>query len=306
MASTDPGRILHLLELAEEAPTVEELDEFLTDPDPQVRRTALSVLSEAADDWAQPSLAIASALKDPVASVRETAIALLAELREVLIAGPDFAGALREAAGHEDARVRAAAVGALWRHRLCTVDDLDLLSGDEDEAVRCEVLLGFVSLDAVAGLSAAAADPSAPVRLAVARGLASVGDPRGVTTLVDLAGDADLLVRAAALAAMAATGCSGEAARVAAEALADPAWQIRQAAATALSVADPGEAAGPLTIAAGDANLDVRKAAIRALAAWVASRPELHAVLEAARTDPDADVRAFARLGLAEAGHGDH
>lgn len=294
-----PHRILALLELAEESPTTDELAEFLTDPDPGVRRTALTVLSEAAEEWDEPSAVFAAALLDPDGAVRRTAVELLGELREVLVVGERFTRALHEASRSEDADVRTAAVGALWRHRLCATEELASLLPDAVEAVRCEVVLGLVSLDALDALGEAAADPAPPVRLAVARGLGSVGDPRGATTLTALAEDTDVLVRAAALSAMAHTGCAEQAAAAATAALADPAWQVRQGAATALSVADPLEAVAPLIAATRDTNLDVRKAAVKALGSRLPGRPEVRMALEAALDDVDADVRAFARMSLA-------
>ena len=263
-----------------------------------MRRTALTVLSEAAEDWDEPLAVFAAALSDPDAAVRRTAVELLGELREVLVTGERFTEALREASRSEDAGVRVAAVGALWRHRLCTTEELAALLPHSMETVRCEVVLGLVSLDALDALDAldeAAADPAPAVRLAVARGLGSVGDPRGATTLTVLAEDTDVLVRAAALSAMAHTGCAEQAAAVATAALADPAWQVRQGAAAALSVADPHEAIA----ATHDTNLDVRKAAVRALGSRLPGRPEIRTALEAALADADADVRAFARMALA-------
>ncbi|MER5213048.1 HEAT repeat domain-containing protein [Streptomyces sp. NPDC002838] len=306
MSDTRPGqggphRILALLELADEAPTTEELAEFLTDTDPDVRRTALTVLSEAAESWEEPSAVFAAALLDPAATVRRVAIELLSELREVLVSGERFSRSLREACGHPDTDVRAAAVVALWRHRLCRVDELTSLLNDPDEVVRCGTVLGLVSLDALDALAKAAGDPAASVRLAVARGLAAVGDPRGAATLIRLAEDSDVLVRAAALSAMAHTGCTEQAADLARTALADPAWQIRQGAAAALAVADPQQAVAPLIAATRDTNLDVRKAAVRALGGLAAGRPDVQAALEAAVADVDADVRAFARMGLTDA-----
>jgi HEAT repeat protein len=289
-----------LLELAEESPAAQELDTFLTDPDPQVRRTALAVLSEATEDWAEVSAVFASALDDPDDSVRAAAVELLRELREVLVPEERFAAALRSAGGHEEPGIRTAAVGGLWRHRLCTVDGLVKVLADPDDAVRCEAIAGLVSLDALDELDRAAADASSSVRLAVARGVAALGDPRGVTTLVALTGDPDVFVRAAALDAMVRTGCTTEAVEVAGSAMTDASWQVRQAAAAALSVADPAVAAAPLIAASRDENLDVRKAAVRAIGPWLPGRPEIRAALETALSDPDADVRAYARMGLAE------
>lgn len=292
-------RILALLDLAEEVPTADELAEFLSDADPDVRRTALSVLSEAAESWEDSSSVFAAALLDPDEKVRGTAIELIGELREVLVVSEEFARSLRTAGKHTDAGVRTAAVGALWRHGLCTVGELTALLPDPDEAFRCELVLGLVSLDALEALDQASADPSSAVRLAVARGLGSVGDPRGISTLTRLALDAAVLVRAAALTAMAATGCTPQAAAVAVGALTDPAWQVRQGAAAALAAVGSEEADGPLIAATRDTNLDVRKASVRALGARLRTTPEIQAALQAARDDADADVRAFARMAFA-------
>jgi HEAT repeat protein len=280
-------RILTLLELADECPTEDDLAGYLADPDPDVRRTALSVLSEATEDWATSSPIFARALDDGDESVRTQAVELLRELREVLVPGPAFAQALRGALGCGEPEVRVAAAGALWRHRLCSVDDLGTWWDDPAPTVRCELVLGLVR-----------GDPSAAVRLAVARGIAAVGDPRGTTTLMVLARDQDTLVRAAALTGMAHTGCTAEAALIAESTLAEPDWQLRQGAANALSAAAPGSGADALINATRDDNLDVRKAAVKALGAWLPTRPDLRAALEAAQADADADVRAYARMSL--------
>jgi len=298
MAAPKAARILALLDLAEDGASLAELRDYLTDPDPEVRRAALAVLSEVTEDWPEASVLVAAALTDPADAVRESAARVLGELREVLVPGEEFAARLRAAAGHADPVARAAAIGALWRHRLATVAELADRLADPDETVRAEAILGLVSRDALDALGRAAADPVPRIRIAVARGVAAVGDPRGLAILTGLAEDADPLVRAAALAGMAGTGCTGRAAGIAVAALADPAWQVRQAAATALSVAEPGTAVGPLIRATTDENLDVRKAAVRALVPWLPGRPAVRAALEAARSDVDADVRAFARMAL--------
>uniref|UniRef100_UPI000AC85A09 HEAT repeat domain-containing protein n=1 Tax=Nocardia xishanensis TaxID=238964 RepID=UPI000AC85A09 len=75
-----------------------------------------------------------------------------------------------------------------------------------------------------------------------------------------------------------------------------------QGAAIALAVADPDLAAPRLISAVTDGNLDVRKAAVRGLAERIAERPEVTAALRTALEDPDADVRAFARIGIANSG----
>jgi len=172
-------------------------------------------------------------------------------------------------------------------------------------------------------LDAAAADASAEVRIAVAGGLGTLADPRGTSTLSELATDPDTAVAAAAFTALAQTGCPPHAAALAGAALATPAlatpglatpglatpalaagaleqrdWQVREAAAKALAAAPAELAAEPLTAATRDANLDVRKAAVRSLGHLAPDHPEVPAALTIATEDPDADVRAYARQAL--------
>ncbi len=156
----------------------------------------------------------------------------------------------------------------------------------------------MVSLDALEALAAAVPDAASSVRIAVARGIGAVADPRGVTSLVTLAEDAEPLVRAAALKSMAHTGCTDKATGLALRAITEAAWQVREGAAVALSVSEPDDAVDALVTATRDDNLDVRKAAVRALAGWSRHRPDVLATLELTLTDVDADVRAFSRMGL--------
>jgi HEAT repeat protein len=298
------ARILALLELAEEVPEPEELAEFLTDAEPEVRRTALTVLSEATEDWSRGSVPLATALLDESPEVRTTAADLLAELRELLVPGPEFGAALRAAAESRDAGARAAAVANLWRHRLLTEADARGYLGDNDESVRSEAVHALVSLGADEALDEAAGDASALVRATVARGLGTLGDPRGAATLTALVDDPEPEVTVAAFTALAATGCPPSAAGRAASRLPGPAgaghpnWRVREAAATALSAADAQVAAAGLLSATGDTNLDVRKAAVRSLAQLAPAHPDVPAALRRAGADPDADVRAYARQAL--------
>ncbi|MFD3660055.1 HEAT repeat domain-containing protein [Streptomyces sp. NPDC058659] len=76
-------------------------------------------------------------------------------------------------------------------------------------------------------------------------------------------------------------------------ALADAAWQVRAGAATALRAAPSAPAVPALAGALGDANADVRKAAVLSLLPHGAE-PAARAALAGAADDPDADVRAYA------------
>lgn len=296
------ARLLALLDLADECPELDELTPFLTDADPEVRRTALSVLSETTDAWARAAPIIARALADVDVDVRHTAIGLLTELLEVLVPGPEFDAALRGCTTAPEPAVRSAAIEALWRHRRVNAEELAGWLTDPNVTVRRTVIGGLTSVDAIDELAAAAADDDQDVRIGVAKGIAAVGDPRGAVTLLALAEDPEPLVRAAALASLTGTGCDEHAAAVATAAITDPAWQVRQAAAIALAAAEPELAAAPLLSAVSDPNLDVRKAAVRALAERIAERRDITSALQRALDDPDADVRAFARIGIANSG----
>ncbi len=296
------ARLLALLDLADECPELDELAPFVTDPDPEVRRTALSVLSETTDAWAEAAPLFAAALADPDVDVRHAAIGLLTELLEVLVPGPEFDAALRACVTAPEPAVRSAAIEALWRHRRTDAAELVQWLADSNAAVRRTVVGGLTSVDALDELALAAADDDEDVRIGVAKGVAAVGDPRGAVTLLALAADPRPLVRAAALSSLAGTGCDEHAAATAAASMTHPAWQVRQGAAIALAAADPELAAAPLLTAVSDPNLDVRKAAVRALAERIAERRDITTALHAALDDPDADVRAFARIGIANSG----
>jgi HEAT repeat protein len=178
--------------------------------------------------------------------------------------------------------------------------DFRAATADHDHAVRLQAVRGLVNRDDVAGLAAAAADTTREVRVAVAHGLGTVGHPDGVAVLHRLTADSDPLVRAAALQAAGQLGCDRDLAGAAITALADPAWQVREGAAKALGGADPGTAVPALAAATRDSNLDVRRAAVRSLAAW-AHHDDVVTVLRGVSADSDADVRAYARRALTDA-----
>ncbi|MBP0451503.1 fumarate reductase/succinate dehydrogenase flavoprotein subunit [Kitasatospora sp. RG8] len=288
-------RLLDLLRLAELQPGTEQLAPFLADPATEVRRTAVTVLTETAPDGTGPALA--RALDDPDASVRAAAVAGLRELAEVLDA--PLGAALLPAAASSDPVVRA---GVLELARVLRAGTVPLFAdalADPAVPVRLQAVHGLVSLDAAAALAPAAGDAAREVRVAVGEGLGTVGDPAAAAALLRLAGDPDPLVRAAALTGAAGIGCPPELAARAGAAAEDEAWQVRKASAAALAAAAPPAAAPPAPLLGllDDQEADVRKAAVRALAASAAD-PAVTPALRARLADPDADVRAYARLAL--------
>ncbi|TXS05617.1 fumarate reductase/succinate dehydrogenase flavoprotein subunit [Streptomyces sp. col6] len=265
--STSP-RILELLALSEGEAELAALAPYLDDPDPAVRRAAVA--------------------------------ASLRELVEVLPPSPELRTPLVAALSSPDAVVRAAALDTLRALRLGDAELYADTLDDPDLDVRVETVRALVSVDAVDELSRAAGDPAREVRVAVAKGLAAVHSPTPAP-LAPLLDDPDALVRAAALGALAETGCPEPYAARAVAALTDPAWQVRAGAARALTPADPAHAVGPLTGALADPNADVRKAAVLALLRH-GDAPGAREALAGAVSDPDADVRAYAGRGVAVKG----
>ena len=284
-------RVLEVLALAEEQPSLDSLVGYLEDADADVRTTAIAVLTEAAP--AGFGVALASRLRDPDARVRAAAAAGLRELVEVVEPSPSLRDGLRAAL--EVADVRAVALDLM---RALHLGDETLFASalaDPAVAVRIEAVRGLVSLDAAATLAEAASDPAREVRVAVSTGLGTIGDPRSTDAVAGLAVDPDPLVRAAALTAAAELGTGGDLARLAVEAFGDLAWQVRRGAATALGALDSPSPA--LLDAVFDQHANVRRAAVQALGKW-AGDPEVAARLRTRRTDTDADVRAYTRMAL--------
>ncbi|MFF3756331.1 fumarate reductase/succinate dehydrogenase flavoprotein subunit [Streptomyces sp. NPDC002185] len=283
-------RLLRLLALVEDSPGLAALGPFLEDADPVVRAAAVTALGETAPAGAGPVLA--ARLRDGAEPVRAAASAALRELVEVLPAEPALGDGLREALAVPDPAVRAAALDVLRALRLGDAPLFADALADDSVEVRVQAVRALVSVDAVGELARGAADPAREVRVAVARGLAAVRAP-APAPLAPLLDDPDPLVRGAALAALAGTGCPPPYAAGAGAALADGAWQVRSGAATALRAA-PAELAVPaLAGALADPNADVRKAAVLSLLAHRAERAARDALAGAA-ADPDADVRAYA------------
>ncbi|MER7567946.1 fumarate reductase/succinate dehydrogenase flavoprotein subunit [Streptomyces sp. NPDC097941] len=293
-------RLLGLLALAEQEPELAALRTYLSDPDPAVRRTAVSVLTETAPPGTGPVLAESLTDQDP--GVRAAAAASLRELVETLPPEPALREGLAAALAESDPVVRAAALDVLRALRL---GDTELFAGaltDADIAVRIEAVRALVSVDAAEELArAAAGDPSREVRVTIAKALATVSAERPLDVTLDaltrLTEDPDALVRGAAYGALGTTGCPAPLAARAVTALSASAWQVRSGAATALSAADPDAAVPALAKALADPNADVRKAAVLALTRHSATE-DARAALATATTDSDADVRAYATRAL--------
>ncbi|MBF6144297.1 fumarate reductase/succinate dehydrogenase flavoprotein subunit [Nocardia nova] len=280
-------RIALLLGL--DSPAVAELRDYLDDSDPQVRATALSVLTEGTPDGFADALI--AALGDHDAGVRAAAVSGLRELIEIL----PPAEQLTAHAESPDPLVRAAVVDLLRAQRRGSADLFGKAVVDSDHRVRIEAVRALVSLDDWPALTAAAFDENREVRVAVARGLAEVG-AGGADTIRALVGDRDPLVRAAALAALARLGDSSDAAILTA-ALKDSAWQVREGGARGWAGLGPHAASEALESALTDTHPDVRKAAVLTLSHWpdhAAVRTALQVVL----ADTDSDVRAYARRTL--------
>ncbi|MFF3542862.1 fumarate reductase/succinate dehydrogenase flavoprotein subunit [Streptomyces platensis] len=283
-------RILELLALAEDQPDLATLRPYLADADPAVRRAAVDTLTETVPPGT--GQALAAALADPDPAVRAAAGASLRELIEVLPPEPGLSAPLAAAVHGPDAVVRSAAVEVLHALRLGDRALFATALTDPAVEVRVQAVRALVSVDAADELRRAAGDASREVRVAAAHGLGTVGSPGDLAVPLR---DGDVLVRAAALVALATTGCPPPYDAAAVAALGDPAWQVRSGAATALTAAAPEPAVAALRSALSDGHADVRKAAVLALRAHSA-RADARQALATAADDPDADVRAYARL----------
>ncbi|MFF4034801.1 fumarate reductase/succinate dehydrogenase flavoprotein subunit [Streptomyces sviceus] len=294
------SRLLDLLALAEQEPELAALRTYLSDPDPAVRRTAVTVLTETTPPGTGPVLAESLTDHDP--GVRAAAAASLRELVETLPPEPALREGLAAALAKSDPVVRATALDVLRALRL---GDTELFAGaltDTDIPVRIEAVRALVSVDATEELArAAATDPSREVRVTIAKALATVWAERPLDVALDalarLTEDPDALVRAAAYGALGTTGCPAPLAARAVTALSAAAWQVRSGAATALSAAAPEVAVPALAKALADPNADVRKAAVLALTRHTGTE-DARAALATATTDSDADVRAYAARAL--------
>ncbi|HEX3489857.1 MAG TPA: fumarate reductase/succinate dehydrogenase flavoprotein subunit [Streptosporangiaceae bacterium] len=293
-AATRSPRIIALLDLAETSPALAQIDPYLTDPDPQVRRAAIAVLTEVAPPGVGPALARAA--RDPRGTVRHAAVTALQELAEVLPATPDLRDKLLEALTHEDAVVRAATLDVLRQLSLADIPAVKPALADPDHRVRLQAIRALVSLNEPALIATATTDPSREIRVATATALAALASPASAEPLAQLATDKDPLVRSAALKAAAAISCPEPLTTLALSALSDQAWQVREGAAEALSAASPDQAAPALIKASADPHANVRRAVVIALAQWP-QHPEAASALKAAQSDSDADVRAYARRG---------
>ncbi|MFH8484085.1 fumarate reductase/succinate dehydrogenase flavoprotein subunit [Streptomyces longisporoflavus] len=291
-AASHSPRILELLSLADDQPELPLLRPFLSDPDPAVRRAAVATLSETVPAGTGPALA--ETLADPDPGVRAAAAASLLELVEVLPPGGDLSRGLHAALAHKDALIRATALDVLRALRLGGEAAYARALTDPAIEVRIASVRALVSVGALDAVARAGADPAREVRVTVARGL---DRPEALAPLLH---DTDVLVRAAALTALATAGCPAPYDETALDALAAPSWQVRAGAAAALGAAAPARAVPALAKALGDTNADVRKAAVLALLEHATSE-EARAALATAVLDPDADVRAYAARAAAPA-----
>jgi fumarate reductase flavoprotein/HEAT repeat protein len=187
-------RIVEVLAL--ESPTVAELEDFLSDPDPGVRRTAVSTLVENLPEGYAGALL--NALADDDAEVRRVAADGVRELVEVVPEPERGAEQLNSA----DPVVRAVAVYLLSARRVGEQGQYRHALADADHRVRIEAVRALVSVDDADGVAAAASDDNREVRIAAANGLSTLRT--GADAVRRLVGDSDPLVRAAALAALGA------------------------------------------------------------------------------------------------------
>ncbi|EXU65916.1 oxidoreductase [Streptomyces sp. PRh5] len=229
----------------------------------------------------QPELAaLRPYLADPDPAVRRAAVAALTET-----APPGTGPALAAGLADTDAGVRADAAASLR-------ELVEVLP--PEPALREPLVHGLAVADPV--VRAAALD--------VLRAL-GLGDAElFARTLTDDAADAAVGIRLQAVPGLVSVDALSalEPGAVDAEAVAalgDAAWQMCKGAATALSSAAPGMGVPALARAVADPHADVRKAAVLALLPLAEQEPAAREALSSVRSDPDADVRAYAAKATA-------
>ncbi|MFF3333327.1 fumarate reductase/succinate dehydrogenase flavoprotein subunit [Streptomyces sp. NPDC002888] len=284
-------RLVALLALAEEEPELSALTSYLTDPEPAVRRTAVTVLTETVPPGTGPALA--TALRDTDAGVRAAAAASLRELVETLPPEPALRDRLADAVtSGADPIVRATALDVLRALRLGDAALFRPALTDSDTSVRIEAVRALVSVDAVAPLAESApTDPSREVRVTFAKALgtlaAGVGGSGEALAGVGASGEA-----------LAGVGGSGRAS----DGTGDSGRASAEAGGSGRASAGPGTDAllPALTALTHDSDALVRGAAYEALASAGCPAPLADRAV-AAQTDPAWQVRAGAATALSAA-----
>jgi HEAT repeat protein len=275
-----------------------DLHDPLRDPDPEVRRAAITELAGQSTRGDGDSLAWL--LADPDEGVRAAAAAALRDLPEIYL-GEDGVQALRLAAAQSgDEKVRETASYMLALLTSSAREQYAQGLHDGEPHLRIQAILGLIALRAVADVSEGADDPSRDVRVAVAEGLGRLGAPAEALAALDqLLADHDPVVRMAALDSAALLGLPEPLAGRAVTAIAHSSWQVRKRAVVALATGDPDVAVDPLVHALRDRIVDVRRAAVQSLERWASTHPQAVTALTEALNDPDPGVRTQARWALA-------
>lgn len=289
-----------LMALLQDEPDCSELAPFLSHATAGVRAAALSAVIEHCPHSAGEALG--TALGDPDPKVREVAISGAEELRGQLPAGSAASAAiLRLAESDPSEGLRAAAVRICRLRSWESADWFARRLSDAGVAVRKEAVAALVALDALEELAEAGVDPSPLVRRAVAERIARVRAPGAGRLASRLLGDPDPLVAAKAAEALAALGHEAADLPVLLRLWPAGSWEVRKGVAMALGGFEDEGALSALGKLCADSNADVRKEAVRSLGA-AAGRAPIDRLLRSALDDPDADVRAYARMALEASG----
>ncbi|HEX6314768.1 MAG TPA: HEAT repeat domain-containing protein [Gemmatimonadaceae bacterium] len=244
------------------------------------------------------SVALAEALRDPVASVRQAAAEALGTARDS-VAVRALMDVLRN---DESPAVRRAAAWSLGEigDALAIPALTEALGRDRDAETRKNAAGALGHIDsprATAALSQALErDSDVSVRIEAAEALANIEDPSATDVLVRvLDNDDDPGVRRAVIEAI--DNIDGaRAVPAVSRALRDRDVAVRRAAAEALGSMDDNDAVPALMAAARDDDIEVRKAVIHSLSS-LSDRRALSTFV-AALSDASAEVRNYAAEGI--------
>jgi len=167
-----------LLTLIQAASGRAALRPYLSDPDPDVRRTAVEVVARQRPEWGFDALCLA--LLDASDSVRVAAVEALRPLEPEFPDQPQLFDFLEQALASPSVPVREIAVRLLRRTSDASVSTFVVAARDDEPSVRREAVRGLADLGAVSEIGTLIEDDDPDVRAAAVAAIATAS-PSGLS-----------------------------------------------------------------------------------------------------------------------------